>query len=145
MADFLLTDPAKLRELLLAARRVAVVGLSSDPRRPSHGVAAALLEYGYEILPVNPHEQSVLGRPALSDLRSISDPIDIVDLFRRSESVGVHVDEAIAVGARAVWLQDGVIDHAAAERAHRAGLGVVMDRCMARDLAMLFGAPPLPR
>jgi uncharacterized protein len=142
--DFLLNDAKRLRELLLAARSVAVVGLSSDPRRASHGVASTLLEYGYDVYPVNPNEQSALARPALPDLASVPVPIDIVDVFRRSELVGPHVDEAIAVGAKAVWLQDGVIDEAAASRAHAAGLTVVMDRCMARDLHRLFGLPPLP-
>jgi uncharacterized protein len=142
--DFLVNDPAGLRELLLAARSIAVVGLSSDPGRASHGVARTLLEFGYQIHPVNPNERSALGRAALPDLASVPAPIDIVDIFRRSELVGPHVDEAIAVGAKAVWLQDGVIDASAARRAHDAGLAVVMDRCMARDLTVLFGLPPLP-
>jgi uncharacterized protein len=142
--DFLLNDPELLRELLQAARTIAVVGLSGDPRRASHGVARTLVAYGYDVYPVNPNEHSAIGRPALPDLASVPVPIDIVDLFRRSELVGPHVDEAIAVGAKAVWLQDGVIDTHAARRAHDAGLAVVMDRCMARDLAGLFGTPPVP-
>ena len=134
---FLLDDPKGLRRLLERARTVAVVGMSSNRSRPSHGVSRALINYGYDVYPVNPNEESVLGRPALPDLASVPVPIDIVDLFRRSEEVGKHVDEAIAVGAKAVWLQDGVIDPAAAQRAHDAGLVVVMDRCMARDLTLV--------
>ncbi len=143
--DFLVNDPKGLRELLESARNVAVVGLSNDPGRPSHGVARTLLAFGYQIHPVNPNESSVLGQPAVADLASVPVPIDIVDLFRRSDQVGAHVDEAIARGAKAVWMQDGVIDEAAARRAHRAGLLVVMDRCMARDLVGLYGSPPIPR
>ena len=142
--DFLLNEPEQLRQLLQAAKTVAVVGLSSDPRRPSHGVASVLMQYGYEIYPVNPQEQNVHGRPAVPELARVPVKIDIVDLFRRSSEVGPHVDEAIAIGAKAVWMQDGVIDEAAALRAHRAGLAVVMDRCMARDLFRYFGSPPLP-
>jgi predicted CoA-binding protein len=141
---FLVNEPDRLRELLQNARSIAVVGLSGDRNRPSYGVASTLLEYGYEIHPVNPNEARVLGRPVVPDLASLPGPVDVVDLFRRSELVGPHVDEAIALGAKVVWLQDGVIDRAAAERAHAAGLEVVMDRCMARDLAVLFGMPPLP-
>jgi uncharacterized protein len=141
--DFLVNDPERLRALLQEVRSVAVVGLSCDRNRPSYGVASALLEYGYEVYPVNPNEQSVFGRAVVPDLASLPGPVDVVDLFRRSELVGPHVDEAIAIGAKVVWLQDGVIDEAAARRAHQAGLTVVMDRCMARDLAVLFGAPPL--
>lgn len=134
---FLLEDPKDLRRLLETARTIAVVGMSGNPRRPSHGVSRALINYGYDVYPVNPNEQVVLGRPALPSLASVPVPIDIVDLFRRSEEVGRHVDEAIAVSAKAVWLQDGVIDPAAARRAHDAGLLVVMDRCMARDLTLV--------
>jgi predicted CoA-binding protein len=141
---FLVNDPDRLRDLLTTSNTVAVVGLSGDRNRPSYGVASTLLEYGFEIHPVNPHEDSVLGRRAVPTLAALSGPVDIVDLFRRSELVGTHVDEAIAIGAKAVWMQDGVIDEAAARRARDAGLAVVMDRCMARDLAVLFGMPPLP-
>jgi predicted CoA-binding protein len=135
--DFLVNDEARLRALLEATCTVAVVGLSENPARPSYGVAKILLDYGYEIYPVNPHESNVLGRPAVAELAQVPVKIDIVDLFRRSSEVGHHVDEAIAVGAKAVWLQDGVIDEAAALRAHEAGLVVVMDRCIARDLRRL--------
>lgn len=142
--DFLVREPAEIKALLEGARTVAVVGLSSDPVRPSFGVAGVLLEFGYEIFPVNPNEASIHGKRSFDKLSDVPVAVDIVDLFRRSSEVGQHVDEAIACGAKAVWLQDGVIDEAAAKRAHAAGLRVVMNRCMARDLVKFFGSPPLP-
>lgn len=118
-----------LREL----RRVAVVGLSPNPQRPSYGVASYLLDHGYTILPVNPNLTSWRGLPAYRSLTDVPGSVDVVDIFRRSSLAGAVVDEAIRIGARAVWMQDGVIDEAAAERARKAGLWVVMDRCMLRD------------
>ena len=115
-----------------SARTIAVVGLSPDPHRPSHGVARYLQRVGYRIIPVNPHVDEVLGERAYPSLRDVTEPVDVVDVFRRSEFVGPVVDEAIAIKAAAVWLQDGVIDKAAAERARAAGLDVVMDDCMMR-------------
>jgi len=112
---------------------IAVVGLSSNPMRPSHGVASYMQRRGYRIIPVNPNETEVLGERAYPALADVPEQIDLVDIFRRSEEAGKAVDEAIAVGAKAVWLQDGVIDHAAAQRALAAGLLVVMDRCWLRD------------
>jgi predicted CoA-binding protein len=114
------------------AHTIAVVGLSPDPRRPSHGVARYLQRAGYRIIPVNPHVERVLGEIAYPSLGDVPEPVDVVDVFRRSEFVGPIVDEAVAIKAKAVWLQDGVIDEAAAERAVRAGLDVVMDDCMMR-------------
>jgi predicted CoA-binding protein len=113
---------------------IAVVGLSPDPGRPSHSVAALLKRRGYTIVPVNPRITEVLGERAWPDLRSIPFPVEIVDIFRRSELAGPVVDEAIAIGARAVWMQLGVIDETAAARARAAGLEVVMDRCPAIEL-----------
>jgi len=118
--------------ILESARTIAVVGLSPDPRRPSHGVARYLQRAGYRIIPVNPNLDEVLGERAYPSLREVSDPVDVVDVFRRSEFVGPIVDDAIAMRARAVWLQDGVIDEQAAARARAAGLDVVMDDCMMR-------------
>jgi uncharacterized protein len=119
-------------KILESARTIAVVGLSPDPRRPSHGVARYLQRAGYRIIPVNPNVDQVLGERAYPSLREVSDPVDVVEVFRRSEFVGPIVDDAIAMRARAVWLQDGVIDEEAAERARAAGLDVVMDDCMMR-------------
>ena len=126
-------EPADVAERILAsARTIAVVGLSPNPRRPSHGVARYLQRVGYQIIPVNPNVDEVLGERAYASLREVSDPIDVVDVFRRSEFVGPIVDDAIAMRARAVWLQDGVSDEQAAERARAAGLDVVMDDCIMR-------------
>jgi predicted CoA-binding protein len=124
--------------ILASARTIAVVGLSANPRRPSHGVARYLQRAGYRIIPVNPNLDEVLGERAYPDLREIPQPVDVVDVFRRSEFVGPIVDDAIAIKAGAVWLQDGVIDEAAAARARDAGLDVVMDDCMMRRHAQRF-------
>ena len=118
--------------ILESARTIAVVGLSPDPRRPSHGVARYLQRAGYRIIPVNPNIDEVLGERAYSSLREVPERVDVVDVFRRSEFVGPIVDDAIAMRAHALWLQDGVIDKSAADRAHAAGLDVVMDDCMMR-------------
>ncbi|HEV3097010.1 MAG TPA: CoA-binding protein [Candidatus Dormibacteraeota bacterium] len=126
-------EPADVGDRILAsARTIAVVGLSPNPGRPSHGVARYLQRVGYRIIPVNPNVDEVLGERAYASLREVSDPVDVVDVFRRSEFVGPIVDDAIAMRARAVWLQDGVIDEQSAERARAAGLDVVMDDCMMR-------------
>jgi len=118
--------------ILESARTIAVVGLSPDPRRPSHGVARYLQRVGYRIIPVNPNIDEVLGERAYPSLRDVTDPVDVVDIFRRSEFVRPIVDDAIAMRAHAVWLQDGVVDQLAAARARAAGLDVVMDDCMMR-------------
>ena len=111
---------------------IAVVGLSPDPGRPSHGVARYLQRNGYRVIPVNPLTDQVLGERAYPGLKDLAERVDLVDVFRRSEFVGEIVDDAIAIGAAAVWLQDGVRDQAAAERARQAGLDVVMDDCIMR-------------
>ena len=115
-------------------RTFAVVGASPSPDRPSHGVMGVLERHGYAVIPVNPNAEEVRGRTCYPDLASVPEPIDVVDIFRRPDAAGAHVDEAIAVGARAVWLQLGVIDEGAAQRAREAGLEVVMDRCPAIEL-----------
>ena len=128
--DSPLTDVGE--KILASAKTIAVVGLSPDPRRPSHGVARYLQRAGYRIIPVNPNADEVLGERAYPGLRQVPDPVDVVEVFRRSEFVGPIVDDAIAIKASAVWLQDGVIDDAAAARARASGLDVVMDDCMMR-------------
>lgn len=123
-----------VRWCLTEPRTWAVVGCSPSPLRDSHSIAGLLLREGHRVIPVNPDADEILGQRAYPTVEAIPDPIDVVDVFRRSEAAGQHVDEAIAVGARAVWLQLGVIDHSAAERAAAAGLHVVMDRCPRLEL-----------
>jgi predicted CoA-binding protein len=127
-----MNDEAAIRDLLLTTRRIAVVGASDRPGRPSNGVFAFLLARGYDAVPVNPTiaGREVHGRTVLPALDEAA-PLDMVDVFRRSSQAGAVVDDAIRLGARSVWLQLGVIDEAAAERARAAGLVVVMDRCPA--------------
>ena len=126
----------------LEQRTWAVVGCSPSPSRDSHRIAALLKRRGHTIVPVNPSCDEVLGERSYPRLADVPEPVDVVDVFRRSDAAGVHVDEAIAIGAKAVWLQLGVIDEAAAERARAAGLQVVMDRCPAIELPRLSGAAP---
>jgi predicted CoA-binding protein len=119
-----------IRWCLTEPRTWAVVGCSPSPYRDSHGIAALLLSQGHDVIPVNPDAgDEVLGRRCYPSLQDVPEPVDVVDVFRRSDAAGQHVDEAIAIGARAVWLQLGVVDHPAAERAESAGLHVVMNRC----------------
>jgi predicted CoA-binding protein len=124
------TDVAE--KILTSAMTIAVVGLSPDPRRPSHGVARYLQRAGYHIIPVNPNIDEVLGERAYPSLRQIPQAVDVVEVFRRSEFVGPIVDDAIAIKASSIWLQDGVVDEEAAARARASGLDVVMDDCMMR-------------
>jgi predicted CoA-binding protein len=123
----------RISEILRSARTIAVVGLSGKRFRPSYGVAEYLKRSGYRIIPVNPQETEVLGETAYPDLESIPEPVDIVDIFRRSEFVPEIVEAAIRKGARAIWMQEGVYHEAAARRAEEAGLAVVMDRCILKD------------
>ena len=122
-----------IKRILEECRTIAVVGLSSQSTRPSHGVAAYMQRSGYRVIPVNPNESEVIGEKAYASLAEVPERIDLVDVFRRSEEAGAAVDEAIAIGAKAVWLQEGVIDDAAAKRALDAGLLVVMDRCWLKE------------
>jgi predicted CoA-binding protein len=129
-----------VRTLLTETRTWAVVGCSPDPRRDSHRIAALLQREGYRVIPVNPHVQGeLLGERCYPSLTEIpgAEGVEVVDVFRRSAEAGPHVDEAIAIGARGVWLQLGVIDEAAAARARAAGVRVVMDRCPAIELPRL--------
>jgi len=130
-----INDPETIKRILDECRTIAVVGLSSKSTRPSHGVAAYMQRAGYRVTPVNPNENEVLGEKSYASLAEVSGRIDLVDVFRRSEEAGAAVDEAIVIGARAVWLQEGVIDHAAAQRAVDAGLLVVMDHCWLKEHA----------
>ena len=120
----------EIRRLLSAARTIAVVGLSRDPGRDSHRVAAYLQEKGYRVIPVNPTVDEVLGEKAYPDLASVPVPIDIVDVFRKPEAIPAIVDDAIAAKAKAVWMQLGLAHNAAAEKARAAGLAVVMNKCI---------------
>ena len=120
-------------------KRIAMVGLSSNPFRPSHFAAIYMLSEGYDVIPVNPREQEVLGRRSYASLRVVPGPIEIVDIFREPAAVPDIVEEAIAVGAKVVWMQLGVIDERSAGRAKEAGLEVVMDRCVKIEHARLFG------
>ena len=120
-------------KILNSSRVVAMVGLSSKPDRPSYKVAGYLKEQGYKIIPVNPAEKEILGEPSYPDLASISESIDVVDIFRRSEEVPPIVEEAIKIGAKAVWMQEGVRNEEAAARAREAGLMVIMDKCMRKE------------
>ena len=128
----------EIRALLQRIRTIAVVGLSATPGRASYGVARALQGFGYRIIPVNPAVTEVLGERAYPDLAAVPEPIDLVDVFRAPEHVAGIVDECIALKLPALWLQDGVVDRVAAQRARAAGLMVVMDRCLYRDRAGLL-------
>ena len=129
-----------IRRVLTEHRTWAVVGCSPDPFRDSHRIAALLQARGYRVIPVNPAIDEVLGERAYASVHDIQEPVDVVDVFRRSDHAGRHVDEAIDIGAKAVWLQLGVIDVAAADRAKIAGLDVVMDRCPAIDHPAMIGS-----
>lgn len=117
---------------------IAVVGLSADESRPSNLVAACLQEHGYIVIPVNPAEKEVLGQTCYPDLKAIKRPIEVVNIFRRSETVPPLIEQAIEIGAKAVWMQEGVINEEAAARAAKAGLKVVMDKCMRKELMRLL-------
>jgi uncharacterized protein len=134
-----LTAPDDIRQLLEETRTIALVGASDRPDRPSYGVMRVLQDWGYRVLPVNPQitGEHLHGEFVWRELSQIGEPIDMVDIFRRPQAAGDAVDEAIAVGAKSVWLQIGVINEEAAARAEAAGLKVVMDRCPAIDLPRL--------
>lgn len=132
------SDP--ITEILWSSNTIAVVGLSSRRLRPSYGVAEYLQSVGYRIIPVNPNETEVLGEKSYARLEDVPERVDIVDIFRRSEFVPEIVESAIRIGARAVWMQEGVAHTEAAERARRAGLFVVMNTCIAKDHARMTSA-----
>lgn len=120
-------------KILTEYRNIAVVGLSPNPERPSHQIASYLAGQGYNIIPVNPNAQQILGRTSYPDLSSIPELVEVVDIFRRPEEVMPIVEEAIKVGAKAIWMQEGIINEEAAARARKAGLMVVMDKCMRKE------------
>jgi len=122
-----------IAELLTSARVIAVVGLSSKKHRPSYGVSEYMQRAGYRIIPVNPNEESVLGEKAYPSLEDVPEKVDIVNIFRRSEFVPEIVEQAIRAGAKAIWMQEGVVHEEAAGRARQAGLTVVMDRCILKE------------
>ncbi len=133
------TTAADRKRILETYKRIAMVGLSSNPFRPSHFAAIYMLSHGYDVTPVNPNETEVLGRRAYASLRDVPGPIEIVDIFRERSAVPAIVDDAIAVGAKVIWMQLGIIHEEAAERAIQAGLEVVMDRCVKIEHARFFG------
>ena len=141
------TTPDAVHELLTTTRTWAVVGASPDPTRDSHRILRALLSWGFDVVPVNPTCDEVAGLPAVPSLEALpaGRRIDVVDVFRRSSEAGRHVDEAIALGARGVWLQLGVVDEAAAERARSSGLLVVMDRCPLIEYPKLLRSGRIPQ
>jgi predicted CoA-binding protein len=126
-------SPGELKALLQRVKTVAVVGLSTDPDRPSYSVAMYLQQNGYRIVPVRPGGGEILGEKVYERLSDIPFAVDLVDHFRRSSLVGPHIDEAIRLRVPAIWMQEGIVDEAAAERARAAGLVVVMDRCMLKE------------
>jgi predicted CoA-binding protein len=134
-----ITSDAEIAALLSETRTIAMVGASDRPTRPSYGVMKFLVDRGYRVLPVNPQitGEHVHGEYVWRELAQIGEPIDMVDIFRRPEAAGDAVDQAIAVGAKSVWMQIGVINEAAAARAEAAGLKVVMDRCPAIEIPRL--------
>ena len=139
-----MNEPETIGRILRQTETWAVVGCSSNPNRPSHGVSETLMRNGFRMIPVNPRETEVHGQRAYADLYeaqgdavAAGHPIEVVDIFRNAAQAGIHVDEAIDIGAKAVWMQLGVIDEEAAARAEEAGLWVVMDRCPAIELPRL--------
>ncbi len=134
-----MADIPTLRRILKENHTIAVVGLSANWHRPSYFAAKYLLAHGYRVIPVNPRYQEVLGQRCYPSVSEIPEKVDVVDIFRRAEDVPPLVEEAIAVGARVVWMQLGVVNEEAAARARQAGLDVVMDRCMKIEYARLFG------
>lgn len=126
-------------EILRRYKRIAVVGLSANPFRPSHFAAIYLLAEGYTVIPVNPREQEILGQRCYPSLLAIKEPVEVVNIFRDPAAVPAIVEEAIEIGAKVVWMQLGVIHEGAAQRARDAGLEVVMDRCMKIEHARFFG------
>lgn len=128
-----MNTPEELKRIFDECRTIAVVGLSSKPTRASNGVAGFMRSKGYQVIPVNPFESEVFGEESFGKLADVPVGIDLVDIFRRSDAAGHTVDEAVAAGVKAVWMQEGVVDEEAAKRAEEAGLMVVMDRCWLKE------------
>lgn len=132
-----------LRQILVDARTIAIVGASANPEKPSHGIMKRLLAAGYHVIPVNPNETEILGQRAYRSLRDLEGPVDIVDVFRRADDAPAIADDAVAVHAKVLWLQLGVVSEPAAQRAETAGLTVVMDRCIGQT-HLALNVPPKP-
>ncbi|HET7371617.1 MAG TPA: CoA-binding protein [Gammaproteobacteria bacterium] len=135
----IITDDVTIREILAQVRRIAVIGLSPDPGRPSHGVARGMMEAGYEIIPVNPNADRILGLRTFDDLAYVTDTINMVTVFRDPKHVPSIVELCIEKSVRNLWLQEGVIHREAAREAASHGIHVVMDRCMYKDFNRLLG------
>lgn len=134
-----MSEIQRLRRILSNAQKVAVVGLSANWYRPSYFAAKYLMDHGYELFPVNPTYEDVLGRECYPDLKSLPEKVDVVDIFQKPDRVPALVEDAIEIGARVVWMQLGIVHEEAAQRAREAGLEVVMNRCMKIEYARLFG------
>ena len=131
-------NDAEITHLLKTIKIIAVVGLSNDPMRASFGVSRFLQRHGYRIIPVNPKETEVLGEKAYPSVRDVPDEIDLVDIFRRPARVPEVIDDALARGVRHIWMQEGVVNPEAAKKAEEAGMSVVMDRCILKEMARLL-------
>ena len=134
-----MTDIKDLRRILNDYKRVAMVGLSDDWSRPSNFAAKYLIDHGFEVIPVNPKYDEILGQKCYADLEDLPGPVDVVDLFQRADRITPFVDQAIELGAKVVWMQLGIVHQQAAQKARDAGLEVVMDRCMKIEYARLYG------
>ncbi|MGE5375088.1 MAG: CoA-binding protein [Bacteroidota bacterium] len=132
-----------LKEILQSAKTIAVVGLSSNPEKESYRIASYLKDQGYRVIPVNPTATEIMGEKVYADLVSIPEKIDVVDIFRKSEDVPPVVDDAIKAGAGVIWMQEGIINEEAAQKAGEAGLQVVMDACMRASHRRLIGSQPI--
>ena len=131
-------NDAEIKKLFQEAKTIAVVGLSNNPMRASFGVARFLQRQGYRIIPVNPNEKEVLGERAYATVSELPEPVDIVDVFRRSEHVPAVVDDVLQKGTNCIWMQEGVVNEAAGKKAETAGIPVVMDRCILKEMARLL-------
>ncbi len=134
-----ITDDASLAQILTTDRTVATVGVSSSPEKPSYGIFGYLKSHGYNMIPVNPTAPAIQGLTAYPDLLTIPGKVDVVQVFRKPEDVPSVVEQAIQIGAKVVWMQEGIVNEAAAQRAEAAGLKVVMDRCMMKTHRRLLG------
>lgn len=131
-------NDTELAKLLRETKTIAVVGLSSNSMRPSFGVSRFLQRQGYRVIPVNPNETEVLGERAYPSVKDVPEQVDIINIFRRPARVPEVIDDALAKGARCIWMQEGVVNHEAARKAEEAGMSVVMDRCILKEMARLL-------
>lgn len=138
-----MNDEQLMKDILLSAKTIASVGLSSNPAKESFGIAAYLKGQGYRVIPVNPTTAEVFGEKSYPDLESVPEKIDVVQVFRRPEDVPPVVESAIKVGAKAIWMQEGIVNEEAAQKAREAGLQVIMDACMRATHRRLIGAKPI--